>query len=130
MKAALLAFAVVCAIPSPVGARVWTDSTGRYKIDANLVAFNDKTVILQRPDHELGQIPIEKLSQADRAFLKTKEAGEAVNKLSGAMQTWTLKDGTKIIGRVVGYAHKQFTVTLRGGNIFVNDRLFENLPKM
>jgi hypothetical protein len=130
MKTSRLVLIVAFFIPCVVSARVWTDSTGRYKIDADLVAFNDKSVILQRADHELGQIPLEKLSQADREFLKTKEAGEAVNKLTGATQTWTLKGGGKIIGRVVGYARRQLTATARGGNLFVNDRLFENLPKM
>ena len=29
-------------------ARTWTDKTGHYKIDADLIAFNDKSVVLQR----------------------------------------------------------------------------------
>jgi hypothetical protein len=130
MKASRFLLFVAFCLPSVAVARVWTDSTGRYKIDAELVAFNNKSVILQRADHQLGQVPIEKLSPADREYLKTKEAGDAVNKLTGATQTWSLNGGTKIIGRVVGYARKQLTVMARGGNIFVNDRLFENLPKI
>src|SRR6476646_5888568 len=128
MKRSLLAVAVLCFIPQVVWPRVWTDSTGRYSIEANLVAFNETTAILQRPDHQLGQVPIDKLSQADRDYLKGKEAGDAVKKVSGATQTWTLRMGGKLVGRVVGFARKQMTIQRRRGNIYVNDLLLDNLP--
>jgi SLA1 homology domain 1, SHD1 len=121
---------IVLLVPTLVSARVWTDSTGKYSIEANLVAFNDTTVILQRADHQLGQVAIDKLSQADRDYLKGKEAGDAAKKVSGAIQTWTLRSGEKILGRVVGFARKSMTVQRRRGNIYVNDRLLENLPKI
>jgi hypothetical protein len=130
MKRSSLIIVLVLLIPSVVFARVWTDSTGKYSIEANLIAFNDSTVVLQREDHQLGQVPIDKLSQADRDYLKTKEAGDAVKKVSGAMQTWTLQGDLKLVGRVVGYAQKSLTVQRRRGNIYVNDRLFENLPQV
>src|SRR6476659_8833115 len=130
MKRLLLAVAVVCWIPCVASARVWTDSTGKYSIEASLIAFNDSTVILQRADHQLGQVPIDKLSQADRDYLKGNEAGDAAKKVSGATQTWTLRTGEKLVGRVVGFAQKQMTVQRRRGNIYVNDRLLDNLPKI
>jgi hypothetical protein len=112
-------------------ARVWTDATGQYRIEADLIAFNDNTVVLQRKgDQELGAIPIDKLSEADREFLKSKEASDVVSKLSGGVQTWTLRDGLKINGRIVSYARKDLTLQLRRGKIYVNDRMFENLPEM
>src|SRR6185436_20483991 len=107
---------------SLAAARVWTDSTGKYSIEADLVAFNETTVILQRADHQLGQVAIDKLSQADRGYLKGKEAGDAVKKVSGATQTWTLRTGEKVLGRVAGFAQKPMTVQRRRGNIYVNDR--------
>src|SRR3954466_1594071 len=116
MKQSLL-MVIVLLIPSVATARVWTDSTGKYSIEADLIAFNESTVILQRPDHQLGQVPIEKLSQADREYLKSKEASDAAKKVTGAMQTWTLRTGEKVIGRVVGFAQKQMTVQRRHGNI-------------
>jgi hypothetical protein len=127
MKRSLLVFAAVL-IPNVVLARVWTDSTGKYSIDADLISFNDSTVVLQRPDHQLGQVPIDKLSQADRDYLKGKEASDAVKKVSGATQTWTLRTGGKLVGRVVGFARKQMTIQRRRGNVYVNDRLLDNLP--
>lgn len=129
-SARFISIIVAFVVSSVANARMWTDSTGKYKIDADLVAFNDKIVILQRADHDLAQVPIEKLSQADRAYLTTKEAADTVNKFSAAKQTWTLRDGLKIVGRVVGYAHKNMIVDRRRGKIYVNDRLFDNLPKI
>src|SRR4051812_6329121 len=99
MKRSSLVIVLFLLIPSVVFARVWTDSTGKYSIEADLIAFNDTTVVLQRADHQLGQVPIERLSQADRDYLKTKDASDAMKKVSGAMQTWTLQDGLKIVGR-------------------------------
>jgi hypothetical protein len=130
MKSLSLVFIAVLIVANTAHARLWTDSTGKYTIEANLIAFNDTSVILQREDHQLGQIPIDKLSKKDQDYLKGKEAGDAVKKVSGAVQTWNLRSGEKLIGRVVGYARKPLIVQRRRGNIYVNDRLFENLPQI
>lgn len=130
MKLLSLVFVVSLLPTNSAIARIWTDSTGKYTIEANLIAFNEKSVILQREDHQLGQIPIDKLSKADQDYLKGKEASDAVKKVSGAVQTWNLRSGEKLVGRVVGYERKQMIVQRRRGNIYVNDRLFDNLPKI
>ena len=130
MRTPSFVLAGIFLVPTLASARVWTDSTGKYSIEADLIAFNDSTVVLQRADHQLGQVPIDKLSQADRDYLKGKEAGDAAKKVSGATQTWTLRTGEKLVGRVVGFAQKQLTVQRRRGNIYVNDRLLDNLPKI
>jgi hypothetical protein len=130
MKRSLLAVTIVFLISHVACARVWTDSTGKYSIEADLIAFNETTVVLQRTDRQLGYVPIDKLSQADRDYLKGKEASDAVKKVAGAIQAWTLRTGEKVLGRVVGFARKQMTVQRRRGKIYVNDRLLENLPKI
>jgi hypothetical protein len=113
-----------------VGARVWTDSSGRYSLEADLIAFDDETVVLQRADHHLGAVPIEKLSDADREYLKSKEAIDATQEVTGKMQTWTMQSGLKVLGRVVDYARRDMTVQRRRGRVYVNDRQFENLPEI
>lgn len=121
-------FAVICT--SVVSqARVWTDTSGHYTLDAELIALDDRTVVLQRADHEMVAIPIEKLSESDREFLKSKEAGELLRKHNENLQTWTLRDGTKIVGRIVEYAERDLTLQRRRGRIYVNDRLLDNLPE-
>jgi hypothetical protein len=115
-------------LQSGLAARVWTDSTGSYTLEADLVAFNDSSVVLERADHDLVAIPIEKLSEKDREFLKSREAGELMKSMQG-MQTWTLRDGTKITGRIVDFAARDVTLQRRRGRIYVNDRVLENLPE-
>jgi hypothetical protein len=120
---------VVMNASGAVLARLWTDSTGHYTLEAELALFDERTIVLQRADHELVAIPIEKLSDADRKYLKSKEAGDVVRKSNEATQTWTLRDGQKITGRIVDYALRDVTLQRRRGRIYVNDRLFDNLPE-
>jgi hypothetical protein len=126
---ALLALAVLN-VPVAAFARTWTDKTGKYKIDADLIAFNDKSVVLQRADHELGMVATDALSQADQEYLKSKAAAEESQKLADKPQNWKLADGMQLVGRVVGYARKQITLQRQRGKIYVNDRVFENLPSI
>ena len=67
--------------------------------------------------------------ERDREFLKSKEAGERAGKVDKTLQNWTLRDGTKIVGRIVEYAERDVTLQRRRGRIYVNDRLLDNLPE-
>jgi len=127
---ALLMLVSTAAAVSPVLARTWTDSTGKYTVDADLVAFNERHVVLQKADHQLISVPLEKLSDADRQFLQSEEANTAMNAATGADQTWTLANGLKVVGRVVDYARRDVTLQRRRGSIYVNDRRFDNLPEI
>lgn len=110
-------------------ARVWTDSTGRYTLDAELIASSDTTVVLKRADHELVALPIEKLSAKDREFLKSADGVRSAGEASGGEQTWSLRDGTQLIGRIVDYTSRELTIQRRRGRVYVNDRVLENLPE-
>jgi hypothetical protein len=120
---------ILACLTAGAQARTWTDSSGRYTLDAELVSADDRTVVLQRADQEMVAIPIEELSDADREYLKSKEAGELVRRTHEPLQTWTLRDGTKIVGRIVDYAERDITLQRRRGKIYVNDRQLENLPE-
>jgi hypothetical protein len=125
----LVVFAITLSAAANVCfARTWTDKTGKYKIDADLIAFNDKSVVLQRADHELGMVAIDALSPADQQYLKSKAAAEESEKIIGKQQNWKLANGMQLVGRVVGFARKQITLQRQRGKIYVNDRVFENLP--
>ena len=130
VRLAVLVIGAVAMLSAAALGRTWTDSTGKYTVDASLLAFNDKHVVLERDDRQLVAVPIDKLSQADRDYLDSPEASEAASGLTGAMQTWTLADGTQLVGRVVDYAHKDVTLQRRRSRIYVNDRLFDNLPEV
>lgn len=132
MKVAFTFVAVLLLVggsTSPCVARLWTDSTGRYTIEAKLVASNDRMAVLQREDGELGAFPLDKLSDKDREFVKSQQAEGGAQKPTGGLQTWTLRDGTKVVGRIVDYASRDISLQRRRGRIYVNDRAFENLPE-
>jgi hypothetical protein len=119
--------ATLIRLPAAEG-RVWKDATGQYSIEADLIAFDEKTVILQRSDKQLGALPIEKLSAGDQEFLKSKEAQETMSRVTGKEQIWTLKNGLKIPGRVVDYARRDVTLQRKRSKVYVNDRVWDNLP--
>lgn len=110
-------------------AREWTDATGRYTLEAERVASNDRLVVLQRADHELGAVPLDQLSDRDREFVKSQRAAELTRQPIDAPQTWTLREGLQITGRIVSYSKRAITVQRRRGRIYVNDRVLENLPE-
>lgn len=111
-------------------ARVWTDASGKYTIDADLIAFNNRNIVIERADHQLGELPIEKLSKADQEYLKSKEASETAKRIGEVRQTWTLRNGLKLLARVVGYAQKELKLERHDGNIYVNGKQFETLPSI
>ncbi|MDZ4780081.1 MAG: SHD1 domain-containing protein [Planctomycetia bacterium] len=114
--------------PPSANAREWSDVTGKYKTEAELVAFNHEKVVLKRADKDLLSLPLDKLSQADRDYLETLSKDEAKN--TPEPQTWTMRDGTKVVGRIVGYARRDVTIQRRRARTYVNDRVFANLPEI
>jgi hypothetical protein len=58
-------------------AREWTDTTGKFKIEAELVAVRNGKVILEKADGTVITVPLDKLSANDQAFLKAKESAAA-----------------------------------------------------
>lgn len=126
---ASLSFLFAAAGAAAAMARTWTDSTGRYTLDADLIAFSDTTVVVQRADHELVAVPIEQLSAKDRDFLTSPQGGQLAQSASGGEQIWNLRDGTKLVGRIVDYTSRDITIQRRRGRIYVNDRVFDNLPE-
>lgn len=112
-------------------AREWSDSTGKMKFNGDLIASDDKTAILQREeDKELAAYKISDLSKEDQEYLKSKEATDLSSKNLDQPQTWVLKSGIKIYGRLVGYARGDVVIQRRRGRMYVNDRVFENLPEV
>jgi hypothetical protein len=109
-------------------ARTWTDSTGKYTVEAELIASNGEFVVLKRENSELVSVPVAKLSAEDRQYLTAHEASHAEEKDSGKHQVWTMRSGLKVIGKIVDYARREVTVHRRRGKIYVNDRQLENLP--
>ncbi|MBN1910341.1 MAG: hypothetical protein JW818_11420 [Pirellulales bacterium] len=111
-------------------ARTWTDSTGQYRIKADLIAQSDKLAVLKKEDHSLVAVPIDQLSKEDQEFLKSKEAQDHVRKAADQMQTWTMQSGLKVNGRVVDYGQKEISIQRRRGKTYINDKVYQNLPEV
>jgi hypothetical protein len=56
--------------------RTWTDASGFFTREAALVECRDGTVLLRNKDDTLVRIPLEKLSEADREFVKANPPAE------------------------------------------------------
>ncbi len=123
-----LLLTIILVTPVAALAREWSDSTGKYKTEAELVAFNDEKVVLKREGKDLLSLPLEKLSDEDRKYLESLEKAGAHD--THEAQTWTMRDGTKVVGRVVDYARKELTIQRRRAKTYVNDRVFANLPEI
>lgn len=91
----ILVFPIATANAQSQDVRTWTDSTGKHKVNAKLIAQTDKEITLEKPDGSKVTLPLDKLSQADRDFLRTLpdqtepevdpfSGGQPVEELGGA----------------------------------------------
>lgn len=126
----LLGLLALVVTQAPAVGREWSDSSGNFKLEADLVAATDSLVVLKRADGTLVALPADKLSKGDREYLASKDAQELTRKSADKVQTWTLKNGTQLVGKVVDYGRKDLTIQRRRGKIYVNDRVFDNLPEL
>ncbi len=55
--------------------RTWQDRTGKFKVEAELVDKSDTAVTLKKKDGSTIQVPIDKLSEADQAYLRDSMPG-------------------------------------------------------
>ena len=51
-------------------ARKWTDSTGTFSIEAELLDFQDGKVRLKKPNGNVITVAVDRLSQADQQFVR------------------------------------------------------------
>jgi hypothetical protein len=125
---ATVVLALLCASSSDA-ARKWSDATGKYTVEGDLIGANDTTAIIQKSDKkkQLIALRISELSKADQEYLKSNEAADAATKSATGEQTWTMRNGLKVSARVVGYGRRDVTLQRRRSKVYVNDRVFDNL---
>ena len=61
--------------------RTWEDSTGRYRVEAELIDCNDGTVRLKKGDGAVISISVERLSTQDKDYLRKRNTPAATSKL-------------------------------------------------
>ncbi len=78
---AILASNLVIAGTAAAEVRTWSDSTGKFKVEAELVSAQDGKVQLRKVDGKEITVPLKRLTEADQAFVKeslaTKSADDA-----------------------------------------------------
>jgi formylglycine-generating enzyme required for sulfatase activity len=87
---------VVC-VPTAL-ARKWTESTGKYTVEAEFVDFKDGKVRLKKESGTVVAIPLERLSAADQEWVKQQEGPKQPPRLDGVPKELTvdLGGGVKI----------------------------------
>ncbi len=58
-------------------ARTWTDSTGVFSLEAELVEVTDGKVRLKKADGKIVSLALDRLSEADREFLNSRKKSSA-----------------------------------------------------
>jgi hypothetical protein len=130
MVRSVLAIIVLCVCASPVAAREWTDVTGKYHQEAELVDFDGHLVVLKKAQGRLVAVPLDSLSAADQAYLKSKQAKDDVAGAASKDRTWTLTDGKKFTGQVLKFGQKDIVISRKLGKLYVNGKPFSGLSEL
>ena len=123
---ATIANAVVNADEGAV--REWKDGSGNYKVNAQLIARDAKSVVLRKDNGELITLPIADLSTQDSQYLQSQE--DESSALPKSTQTFRLKSGISLRGKIVDFHEHDITIQRRLGRIYVNHKWFDRLPKV
>jgi len=59
---------------APLAVRRWTDTTGKFSVEAELVGVKDGNVTLKRESGQVVTVPLERLCQKDRDYLRRQAA--------------------------------------------------------
>ena len=105
--------------------RIWTDASGHYQVEADLIAQDETNVVLQRSDKSLLTIEIAQLSEKDQELLKSEN-----NQSAEGEEVWTLANGLQVKGKIIEYGRREVTIKRYRARIYVNDRVFNNLPEV
>src|SRR3990172_10528783 len=92
-RAWMLAVGMLLVAASLAPARKWTDNTGQYSVEAELVEVKGDDVLLKKPDGSIIPVPITRLSDADRRYL------EDLNKQMGETRDAAVGEIEKVQGR-------------------------------
>lgn len=93
------------ATASTVWSRTWTDTTGRYTIEADLVEVKDGSAMLKKAGGEVVAVPIARLSRADRQYLDSLQQADGA-----AGQRPSVPPEMKVLGLRVGTWEGQMTI--------------------
>ncbi len=110
-KACLLLALIAFLYADEALARKWTDSTGRFSVEAEFVEFVGGQVALKKTDGELIRLPLERLSEADQQHVQSLTARVTIRaiverrnlevRLRAANVSLRKVDGQSLFGNIV-----------------------------
>ena len=137
-----IAIALLIASPSFAEVRKWSDESGRFSVEAELLTSDKDFVVLEREkDGELIAVRKKELSAKDQAYI-SENAEERDNDEADVEtdrdlasrnpkkydSTWKMRDGEVVKGRLIGFGRQDLVIKRERGKIFINDRELEELP--
>jgi hypothetical protein len=94
-------FSIFFLLVVPLQARMWTDSTGKFSVDATIADYHNGVAYLQKDNGKFLLIPAAKLSQADQDFLKSTT--QQVNLILGKVVGVTDGDTLTVLDETITY---------------------------
>ncbi len=112
-------------------ARNWSDSTGKFKVEADLIAHSKEHVVLKTKKGRLISLDVQQLSEEDRKFLASSEAavGSLGDKDKDHVWALNIKD-MKLVGALKGYYAEDYLVQTNGTAIVVNGKKERELTEL
>jgi S1-C subfamily serine protease len=100
LRASILALLFTGTISYAGESRTWTDTTGKYRIEAELISADANFATLKKADGSQIRVPVDKLSSGDRALIASLRTGTAAPEPNGggdAGQVLTYDDLQRLI---------------------------------
>lgn len=135
MLRSLFLLVALMATTSAVSAnqRTWTSANGAYKLDGEMIGFNETTVILKRRGSgRLAAIELKELSDEDQAFVKKRSDADSDQRSGGdlEMHTWTSRDGLKIRAKILSYGKKTYVLERKLGAVTIDGKAFSTFDPL
>ena len=108
--------------------RDWEDSSGHYKFEGKIIARDDHRVVIEKDDKSLMSVELDQLSKADLEYLESNK--DEHHEMGHEVQEWHLENGVTVKGSIVEYGSRTVELRKRRGKVYVNDKLFTNLPEL
>lgn len=121
----------LCTACSAAWARTWTDASGSFKVEADLIALSPERVVLRTTKNKLLSLDVKQLSPEDQKFLSTAEASADRLADPDKNHVWQLQQKElKLIGRMQGYYEQDFVIERAQSRLVVNGKKETELPEL
>ncbi|QDS92171.1 hypothetical protein FF011L_09080 [Roseimaritima multifibrata] len=108
--------------------RQWTDASGKFRVEAELLAADKNLVVLEKDDGDLIAVRRAQLSEPDRQYIQQSDAAAKASSAPRIDSEWKLNDGEVVAGRLMGFGRQELSIKRELGDLWINDHRLEDLP--